>query len=85
MYHYIIKVLKKANRTRLIHRYLQVMEDPDSKPPLTVHDALLHIAAASEAIKLETTQNCFKKVGFRNNGVDVELEVEKSRDSAEFS
>lgn len=53
------------------------MEDPDSKRPLTVHDAILNIAAAWEAIKPETIQNCFKKAGFRNNVVDVVLEEEK--------
>ncbi|CAH0713248.1 unnamed protein product, partial [Brenthis ino] len=72
----IIKVLKQGYRTRLIHRYLREMEDPDSKRPLTVHDAILNIAAAWEAIKPETIQNCFKKAGFRNNVVDVVLEEE---------
>ncbi|XP_045520537.1 tigger transposable element-derived protein 4-like [Pieris brassicae] len=73
----IIKVLKQGYRTRLIHRYLQEMEDPDSKRPFTVHDAILNIAAAWEAIKPETIQNCFKKAGFRNNVVDVVLKEEE--------
>lgn len=73
----IIKVLKQGYRTRLVHRYLREIEDPDSKRPLTVHDAILNIAAAWEAIKPETIQNCFKKAGFRNNDVDVVLEEEE--------
>lgn len=73
----IIKVLKQSYRTRLIHRYRQEMADPDSKRTLivqTVHDAILNIAAAWEAIKPATVQNCFKKAGFRNN---VMLEQEE--------
>lgn len=50
------------------------MEDPDSKRPTTVHDAILNIAAAWESLKPETIQNCFKKAGFRNNGVDAVLQ-----------
>ncbi|XP_045496574.1 tigger transposable element-derived protein 4-like [Colias croceus] len=73
----IIKVLKQGYRTRLVHRYLREIEDPDSKRPLTVHDAILNIAAAWEAIKPETIQNCFKKSGFRNNEVEVVLEEEE--------
>ena len=72
----IIKVFKQGYRTRLVHRYLREIEDPDSKRPQTVHDAILNIAAAWEGIKSETIQNCFKKAGFRNNEVDVVLEEE---------
>ncbi|KAK9753780.1 hypothetical protein QE152_g1764 [Popillia japonica] len=53
------------------------MEDPGSKRSLNVHDAIINIAAAWEAIKPETIQNWFKKAGFRNNEVDVALEKEE--------
>ncbi|KAK9680017.1 hypothetical protein QE152_g39489 [Popillia japonica] len=53
------------------------MEDPGSKRPLNVHDAIINIAAAWEAIKPETIQNWFKKAGLRNNEVDVALEEEE--------
>ncbi|KAL3273026.1 hypothetical protein HHI36_014482 [Cryptolaemus montrouzieri] len=53
------------------------MENPDSKRALTIHDTILNISAAWEAIKPETNQNCYKKAGFRNNGVDDVLEGEK--------
>ncbi|KAK9711662.1 hypothetical protein QE152_g25320 [Popillia japonica] len=53
------------------------MVDRGSKRPLNVHDAIINIAAAWEAIKLETIQNWFKKVGFHNNEVDVVLEEEE--------
>ncbi|CAK1587236.1 unnamed protein product [Parnassius mnemosyne] len=69
----IIKVLKQGYRTRLIHRYLKEMEDPDSKRPLNVHEAILNIAAVWHAIKPKTIQNCFKKAGFRHNESDVLL------------
>lgn len=42
----VIKVLKQGYITRLIYRYLKEMEDPDSKRPLNVHDAILYLAAA---------------------------------------
>lgn len=73
----IIKVLKQSYRTRLIHSYRQEMADTDRKRTLIVqslHDAILNIAAAWEAIKPATIQNCFKKAGFRNN---VMLEQEE--------
>ncbi|CAG4958200.1 unnamed protein product [Colias eurytheme] len=70
-------VIKQGYRTRLVHRYLREIEDSDSKRPLTVHDVILNIAAAWEAIKPETIQNCFTKAGFRNNEVDAVLEEEE--------
>ncbi|XP_048006503.1 tigger transposable element-derived protein 4-like [Leguminivora glycinivorella] len=73
----IIKVLKQGYRARLIHRYLMEMDDPDSKRPLNVHDAILNISAAWQAIKPETIQNCFKKAGFRNDERNIVLEQEE--------
>ncbi|XP_063378625.1 tigger transposable element-derived protein 4-like [Cydia fagiglandana] len=66
----IIHAFKQGYRSRVVHRYLN--EKPDSKTPLNLHDGILYIAAAWQAIRTETIQNSFDKAGFRNN---VELEV----------
>ncbi|XP_063360017.1 tigger transposable element-derived protein 4-like [Cydia amplana] len=68
----IIHAFKQGYRARVIHRYLN--ENPDSKTPLNLHDAILYIAAAWQAIKTETIQNSFVKAGFRNY-LNVEMEV----------
>lgn len=73
----IINVLKPVYRTRLIHRYLEEMENPYSKRSLSVHNAIQNIVEIWEASEAKTIQNYFNYVTFRKNGIDIVLEEEE--------